>query len=76
MDVLLRTLGSLMVSMVNCRCVQVCVWAMEEETIRCDEVCAEGEVLGVQTAALDCPSRQAYSSRQGPSFGLQGQAGN
>lgn len=36
------------------RCLQVCVGAMEEEAVGCDEVLAEGEVLGVPSAPFDC----------------------
>lgn len=36
------------------RSVHIRVGAMEEEAVGCDEVRAEGEVLGVSSASFDC----------------------
>ncbi|KAH9750561.1 Ribosomal protein L15 [Citrus sinensis] len=48
---------------------------MEEEAVGCDEVLAEGEVLGVPSAPFHRPRHPSHSPRQGSPLGLQGQAG-
>ena len=45
------------------RGLQVRVGAMEEEAIRCDEVLAEGEVLGVSPAPFNCAGHAPHSTR-------------
>ena len=45
------------------RGLQVRVGAMEEEAIRCDEVLAEGEVLGVSPAPFNCVRHAPHSTR-------------
>ncbi|KAL5815158.1 hypothetical protein ACOSQ4_025799 [Xanthoceras sorbifolium] len=54
---------------------QVSVGAIEEETIRCDEVPVEGEVLGVSSASFYCLGHTPHLALQGSHLGLQGQAG-
>lgn len=49
---------------------------MEEEAVRCDEVPAEGEVLGVPPAPFHCSCYPANSPWQGSPVGLQGKAGD
>uniref|UniRef100_A0A3Q7FY32 Uncharacterized protein n=1 Tax=Solanum lycopersicum TaxID=4081 RepID=A0A3Q7FY32_SOLLC len=46
----------------NNGCLHLCVRAMEKETVRCYEVLAKGEVLGVPSAPIYCPCHQAYPS--------------
>jgi hypothetical protein len=57
------------------RGIQVRVGAMEEEAVGCDEVSAEGQVLGVPPAPFHCARHASYPPRQGSPLGLQGQAG-
>lgn len=44
------------------RCVHLRFGAMEEEAVRCDEVLAEGEVLGVPSTPFHCACHSSHSS--------------
>lgn len=45
------------------RGLHICVGAMEEKTIRCYEVSATGQVLGVPPTSFNCACDEAYTSR-------------
>ena len=52
------------------RGLQVCFWIMEKEAVRCYEVSAEGQVLGVSPTPFNCSCYEAHTTWQGSPSGV------